>query len=173
MLSESCGDYLQYHLDWNKGEMTLLDTGGCLRDNRNISVGAVTQLSPLAHSMQQLVLKNGGVPSRVIIDAEYDGKILLLRLHCTDNFHSVVNVDGELMTEILGGEFTPREMQVAILLFDGRTIRYIASRLQIAEGTVKRILHNVYQKLNVACQGEFVHEVYVRLAQYAAQCESG
>ncbi len=43
---------------------------------------------------------------------------------------------------------TPREMMVACMVTKGWTNKKIASKLFISEGTTKRHLHHIYQKLN-------------------------
>ncbi|MDP9454198.1 MAG: LuxR C-terminal-related transcriptional regulator [Actinomycetota bacterium] len=47
-----------------------------------------------------------------------------------------------------------RELEVLLLSTRGLSNRQIASRLHLAEGTVKRHLANVYPKMGVASRGE-------------------
>ncbi len=49
-----------------------------------------------------------------------------------------------------------REMEILLLAARGMTNRQIASRLEIAEGTVKRHLANLYPKMEVSSRGEAV-----------------
>lgn len=74
--------------------------------------------------------------------------------------------------QIFGGLLSPREQEIAIEIFEGRTIRHVATELCIAEGTVKRTTHNIYCKMGVASQVELVHEIYARIAilQQNATC---
>ena len=51
---------------------------------------------------------------------------------------------------------TPREMEIARLVAQGRTNKEIATALFIAEGTVKIHLHNIYEKTNVSRRAELV-----------------
>ena len=51
---------------------------------------------------------------------------------------------------------TPREMEIARLVAQGRTNKEIAATLFIAEGTVKIHLHNTYEKINVTRRAELV-----------------
>ena len=107
-------------------------------------------------------------PIRIIADITYDVDSVTYNLHRTENFRSVVNVSRSLIEKILRGLLTPRELEVAIELFEGRTIRCIAACMHIAEGTVKRMIHSIYQKMNVCSQVELIREIYVRIAQHAA-----
>jgi two-component system, NarL family, nitrate/nitrite response regulator NarL len=45
---------------------------------------------------------------------------------------------------------TPREREIVMLAAEGLSNKHIARRLNVAEGTIKIHLHNVYQKLGVA-----------------------
>jgi DNA-binding NarL/FixJ family response regulator len=51
-----------------------------------------------------------------------------------------------------------REMSILLLAARGMTNRQIASRLKIAEGTVKRHLANLYPKMEVKSRGEAVRK---------------
>jgi DNA-binding NarL/FixJ family response regulator len=51
-----------------------------------------------------------------------------------------------------------REMSILLLAARGMTNRQIASRLEIAEGTVKRHLANLYPKMEVQSRGEAVRK---------------
>ena len=51
-----------------------------------------------------------------------------------------------------------REMSILLLAARGMTNRQIASRLKIAEGTVKRHLANLYPKMEVRSRGEAVRK---------------
>ena len=51
---------------------------------------------------------------------------------------------------------TPREMEIARLVAQGRTNKEIGTGLFIAEGTVKIHLHNIYEKINVSRRAELV-----------------
>ena len=48
--------------------------------------------------------------------------------------------------------FTPRERQVARLVANGLTNLQISEELFITEGTVKKTVYNIYQKLGVNSQ---------------------
>ncbi|MDR1927302.1 MAG: helix-turn-helix transcriptional regulator, partial [Oscillospiraceae bacterium] len=98
-------------------------------------------------------------------DVTITGDSLLLQVHPTDEFDSVINVPREQLDAVLRPLLTKREAEVATLLFQGDTIRYISTQLYISEGTVKRNLYNIYQKLAVRSQIEFIREIYIRLAQ--------
>jgi DNA-binding NarL/FixJ family response regulator len=49
----------------------------------------------------------------------------------------------------IGGQLTPRELEIAMLIGEGLHNRDIAERLRLTEGTVKVHLHNIYSKLGV------------------------
>ena len=45
---------------------------------------------------------------------------------------------------------TPREREIAQLVYDGLSNKEIARRLGISEGTIKTHLHNIFTKLGLA-----------------------
>jgi DNA-binding NarL/FixJ family response regulator len=47
------------------------------------------------------------------------------------------------------GALTPREGQIAFLVSDGLTNKQVGGQLNLAEGTVKLHLHNIYEKLGI------------------------
>jgi DNA-binding NarL/FixJ family response regulator len=47
-------------------------------------------------------------------------------------------------------QLTPREQQIVVLVADGLSNKEIARRTNLAEGTIKLHLHNIYEKLDVA-----------------------
>ena len=49
----------------------------------------------------------------------------------------------------MGGQFTPREMEIISLVVEGLRNKEIAERLSISEGTVKLHLHHIYEKAEV------------------------
>lgn len=51
---------------------------------------------------------------------------------------------------------TERERQVCRLVAESRTNKYVATVLNISEGTVKKTLHNVYQKLGIGSRTELI-----------------
>ena len=130
------GDYLLYNLDWKKNEMCLTETGRGLYDSLDRSP---FPLSPMIHALYLLKMDTGshtkGEICHFLIDARCDDKTALFTLHRTDNFDSVVNVARSLVSKLLGNILTPREVEIAIELFEGRTFRYIAEHFRIAEGT--------------------------------------
>ena len=44
---------------------------------------------------------------------------------------------------------TPREQEVALLVYTGLSNKYICRQLNLSEGTVKIHLHNIYGKLAI------------------------
>ena len=59
-----------------------------------------------------------------------------------------------------GSEGTPsvRELEILLLAARGLSNRQIASRIHIAEGTVKSHLANTYHKMGVGSRGEAVRQ---------------
>jgi DNA-binding NarL/FixJ family response regulator len=53
-----------------------------------------------------------------------------------------------------GGVLSARELEILLLAARGLSNRQIAHRIHVVEGTVKRHLANVYQKIGVASRGE-------------------
>jgi DNA-binding NarL/FixJ family response regulator len=60
------------------------------------------------------------------------------------------------------GALTARELEVLLLASRGLSNGRIASLLHIAEGTVKRHLANVYEKMGVRSRGEAAREALLR-----------
>lgn len=54
------------------------------------------------------------------------------------------------MLDAMNHDFTPREMEILSLMYQGLTHAEIAARLFISRGTVKAHSHNIYSKLGVA-----------------------
>lgn len=57
-------------------------------------------------------------------------------------------------------ELTQREKEVLVLAAEGCTNRNIADRLDIKEGTVKKILYNCYHKLDITSRVDAVKMIY-------------
>ena len=55
---------------------------------------------------------------------------------------------------------THRELEVASLIAQNKTNKYIAYKLKISEGTVKRINYNIYQKLGISSRVELTKILY-------------
>jgi DNA-binding CsgD family transcriptional regulator len=108
-------------------------------------------------------------PCRLVVDVQFGtDRLLQFMVHRTENFRSVVEVSREQLRDLLRRDLSPRETEAAILLFEGSTIRYTAAQMQIAEGTVKRMIYNIYKKMRLASQVELIREIYARLAQRAS-----
>ncbi|MCL1952928.1 MAG: helix-turn-helix transcriptional regulator [Oscillospiraceae bacterium] len=164
------GDYLLFDLDWDRNEMRLREASGELFSLAGKALqyrmDFAAEITPLVHTLKVVAeAGRGGLPAHFALDAVYDRQAFSLRLRRTEDYASVVDVPRERLKKVMGGLLTPRETEVATLLFEGRTIRYIAVTLHIAEGTVKRIIYNLYGKLGVGSQVELMREIYTRLAQ--------
>jgi DNA-binding NarL/FixJ family response regulator len=73
----------------------------------------------------------------------------------------VVGMPRELLEEAEGGSegvLSARELEILILAAQGLSNRQIAGRAHLAEGTVKRHLHNTYNKMEVGSRGEAVRK---------------
>ena len=73
----------------------------------------------------------------------------------------VVGMPRELLEEAEGGAegvISARELEILLLAARGLSNRQIATRVHIAEGTVKRHLSNVYHKMEVNSRGEAVRQ---------------
>ena len=60
------------------------------------------------------------------------------------------------MAKDISERLTRREREVALLIVDGLTVKQIAHRLMLSEGTVKLHLHAVFQKLGVSNRSDMV-----------------
>lgn len=78
-----------------------------------------------------------------------------------DEENAVVNMPREAVEAERGGSggvLTGREMEVLLLAARGLENSRIASRLRIAEGSVRRHLMNIYRKLGVNSRTEAIRE---------------
>lgn len=63
-------------------------------------------------------------------------------------------------TERVFSPLTKRENEIAQMLVDGCTIKYISYMLKIAEGTVKKTISNIYKKIGVNSRIELIKEIF-------------
>ena len=162
--NEASDHFFLYQLDWENNESVLMEASGALREGglcyeREPMNAVVRMIRVLAQQCKE-------ESAKFHLDVDYNGTSLAIRI-CPMNkcSCSAVTVNRSHVAQLLGGSLSPRELEVAMELFEGRTIRYIAQRLQIAEGTVKRTMHNIYCKLGIASQVELVREIYARAAR--------
>ncbi len=96
----------------------------------------------------------------------------------------VVGMPRELLEEAQGGSegvLSARELEILILAAQGLSNRQIAGRVHLAEGTIKRHLHNTYNKMEVGSRGEAVrkalHDEWITIKEITeheeAQPDSG
>jgi DNA-binding NarL/FixJ family response regulator len=77
----------------------------------------------------------------------------------------VVGMPREMLEEAEGGSdgvLSARELEILLLAAQGLSNRQIATRVHLAEGTVKRHLHNCYNKMEVGSRGEAVRSALLR-----------
>ena len=84
----------------------------------------------------------------------------------------VVGMPRELLEEAEGGSdgvLSARELEILLLAAQGLSNRQIAVRAHLAEGTVKRHLHNTYNKMGVGSRGEAVrkalHDEWITISE--------
>jgi DNA-binding NarL/FixJ family response regulator len=84
----------------------------------------------------------------------------------------VVGMPLELLEEAEGGSdgvLSVRELEILLLAARGLSNRQIATRVRIAEGTVKRHLSNSYHKMEVGSRGEAVrkalHDEWITISE--------
>jgi DNA-binding NarL/FixJ family response regulator len=84
----------------------------------------------------------------------------------------VVGMPRELLEEAEGGAegvISARELEILLLAARGLSNRQIATRVRIAEGTVKRHLSNSYHKMGVGSRGEAVrkalHDEWITISE--------
>jgi len=161
------GDYLSFKLDWARNEMQVSEIGPVLQSVCTHAAKMTFAIPPPMRALDCLAELNPQAepPYHYLFDVLYDKESFLIKIHCAESYTSVVDVPRERLMALLCRLLTPREIEVTILLFEGDTIRYIASTLHIAEGTVKRTIYNIYRKIGVGSQVELVREIYARLAQ--------
>jgi len=154
--------FLLYQLDWENNETMLMDASGTLRDGLSFERAP---MSPVMRAIQILAQQHKEENIKFHVDVDYNGTSIAIRMCPNDCACRAVAVNRFHVAQLLGDSLSPRELEVAMEMFEGRTIRYIAQRLQIAEGTVKRTMHNIYRKLDIASQVDLVKEIYVRAAR--------
>ncbi|AWP28005.1 response regulator transcription factor [Paenibacillus glucanolyticus] len=72
-----------------------------------------------------------------------------------DDFKSVHD-PGAVISEI---HFTKRELELLVLIMEGSSNEEIAQMLMISTETVKRYIHNIYQKLEVKNRVQAVKKI--------------
>jgi DNA-binding NarL/FixJ family response regulator len=84
----------------------------------------------------------------------------------------VVGMPREMLEEAEGGSdgvLSVRELEILLLAARGLSNRQIATRVRIAEGTVKRHLSNSYHKMEVGSRGEAVrkalHDEWITISE--------
>ena len=90
----------------------------------------------------------------------------------------VVGMPREMLEEAEGGSegvLSARELEILLLAAQGLSNRQIAGRAHIAEGTVKRHLHNCYNKMGVGSRGEAVrkalHDEWITIGEITEEEE--
>ncbi len=92
-------------------------------------------------------------------------KLILIPILYKEHIHKVfiIIIDNTEQVRLNSGSsisLTPREKQVITLAAEGGKNSYIASKLGITVGTVKRTLSNAYNKLNINSRVELLHYYY-------------
>ncbi|MDR0532216.1 MAG: helix-turn-helix transcriptional regulator [Oscillospiraceae bacterium] len=170
------GEYLEYELDWQAGEMRLSEASQFLLNSLlKINPKRTLPLTPWVFALEAYA-NTDQIESRegrhtYLIDMTYDHKKLSFRLRPSNDFRSVVNVTKEQVARLFHRKLTQREIEVAFFLFKGDTFKAIASELGVAEGTIKRSAYNLYQKLGVTSQVGLMREIYARLAEEQMKLE--
>ncbi|MGI6730615.1 MAG: helix-turn-helix domain-containing protein [Anaerovoracaceae bacterium] len=95
--------------------------------------------------------------ANISMEPEADISINLEEKTCTDT-DTTINVNStEIVEEIF--KLTKRESEVMELAYHGLTNPEIAEELFISKHTVKRHMHNIFEKMNVSTRVEMVHLV--------------
>ncbi len=87
------------------------------------------------------------------------GKTLKLLLTCEESAPPV-KLDGQIAAGL-----TKREKEILRLVIGGDKNRFIAYRLSVTEGTVKKMLSNIYRKLSVSSRAELIRLYLGRAGQ--------
>ena len=90
----------------------------------------------------------------------------------------VVGMPREMLEETEGGSegvLSARELEILLLAARGLSNHQIATSVRLAEGTVKRHLHNVYHKMEVGSRGEAVrkalHDEWITVSEITEEEE--
>lgn len=76
-----------------------------------------------------------------------------------NNFDTAGRPDSTLDAQLAALGLTPRETEIALLILQRQTYREIAQQLIISEHTVKRHVHNIYEKAGVSRRDELIRKV--------------
>lgn len=153
--SQNSDHFLLYELDWERNETRLLDASGALRE---LLTREHMPMTSAVQAVKILAEQYENRPVRFHVDVDYNDTSVTIRMRTCKGR----DLDRAYVAQLLGGSLSPRELEIATEVFEGHTICQIARRLQVAEGTVKRTIHNVYRKLGVVSQVDFIREIYVR-----------
>ena len=74
----------------------------------------------------------------------------IVQVHVTISENKKKNSDNDRLLS----ELTPREKEIAAHILNGYTNKYISALLNVSEGTVKKMVYNIYRKLNVSSRIE-------------------
>jgi two-component system, NarL family, nitrate/nitrite response regulator NarL len=97
------------------------------------------------------VTANGSMTDLVrAIESTAAGELLCSPRMAADRLQRAAQKMKHQTEQIAGCSFTAREQQVLSLLKQGRSNKEIASRLHIAEATVKNHVHHLLEKLHVS-----------------------
>ena len=109
------------------------------------------------HSIRELM--ELGVSAYIVKSASAEHLVAAVRAAILDpkSKNVVVGMPLELLEEAdegSGGVLSARELEILLLAARGVSNRQISKSLHLAEGTVKRHLSNIYEKMEVSSRGE-------------------
>lgn len=116
----------------------------------------VTTLSSTAGDL--FFLTNSGDSKNFKINVSYLPKMGI------DIFIVVLSAEEQTLDHVncVFEDLSKREKEVLTYVADGLTNRYIANKLNITEGTVKRTIHNGYKKLGISSRIELLKIIYTQ-----------
>jgi len=159
--------YLTYRIDWKNSEMQLVDFSPLLSELSQDPLPITPVIIAIRTMLKSEHHYSDENEHNFILDLRCKGDKLTVNLHHND-YDCMLHPSHDILERVLRQSLTRRETEIAVLLFEASTIRSIASRLHIAEGTVKRTIYNIYHKLNVTSQVELIREIYQRLSDAQA-----
>lgn len=139
----------------------------CVQDDRTLGyqIGGVKNIVYVLSVSCFALALNAGIPINLLamVTVYILLVVLVLTLLPTFSHSEEPQKDGEIESNRLFEEFcarhalSPRESQVARLLFEGHTRRDIESALGVSEGTVRTYVSRTYDKLGVHSRSEIRH----------------
>lgn len=140
-----------YISELNSGFHKLMDNGRISLDSIISSVSFYEASKNMSSYSENFLYRNGKNIYKYFLTVVPE-----IKRESVDSISVFLEKNGTIDMVSVLEELTPREKEVLIFALNGFTNKYTANSLCIKEGTVKKLLHNCYQKLSVNSRTELV-----------------